>query len=68
MFLSVCACVFFFDIFKLYQFVLCDLCVCAVDSAVDSELLHSLFVSQMPIPPNTLELFWYCDKVLDHPL
>lgn len=41
----VCACVFFFDMFKLYQFVRRDLCVCAVDN----ELFHSLFVSQMPI-------------------
>lgn len=42
------------------------ICVCVC--AVDNELFHSLFVSQMPIPPNTLELFWYFDKVLDHPL
>lgn len=62
----VCACVFLFDMFKLYQFVRRDLCVCVC--AVDNELFHSLFVSQMPIPPNTLELFWYFDKVLDHPL
>lgn len=68
MFLSVCVCVCLCVFIRYVQIVsICStrfVCVCAVDN----ELFHSLFVSQMPIPPNTLELFWYFDKVLDHPL
>lgn len=70
MFLSVCVCVCLCVFLRYVQIVsICStrfVCVCVC--AVDNELFHSLFVSQMPIPPNTLELFWYFDKVLDHPL